>query len=141
MTTDNHYLPGGPLIDLELSSEVNTGSREIPDLTRGQSQFKWRFSTTVPTFLKIPNLSGSQVSLICCIDNKQNFGVLAMLKISLFFYQTRREATDPSSLNCMLSVFHRESVELLRGVAGNCKTLDRNLIATCERIPRRFTPG
>ncbi|VDN14384.1 unnamed protein product [Dibothriocephalus latus] len=58
VSTDNQYLPGGPLVDLLETVEANTGSAELPDLTKGQSQFKWRFSKSLPTFLKIPGLSG-----------------------------------------------------------------------------------
>ncbi|BHF81500.1 hypothetical protein SprV_0802463000 [Sparganum proliferum] len=58
VSTDNQYLPGGPLVDLRLTVEASTGSSDMPDLTQGQSQFKWRFSKTLPTFLQIPGLSG-----------------------------------------------------------------------------------
>nr|VZI19522.1 unnamed protein product [Spirometra erinaceieuropaei] len=58
VVTDNQYLPGGPLVDLRLTVEASTGSSDMPDLTQGQSQFKWRFSKTLPTFLQIPGLSG-----------------------------------------------------------------------------------
>ncbi|VDM31174.1 unnamed protein product [Hydatigera taeniaeformis] len=57
--TDNKYLPGGPVVDLKLTLEVSTGSSQLPDLTVGQSQFKWRFSKNMPTFLILPELKGS----------------------------------------------------------------------------------
>uniref|UniRef100_A0A5K3FHX5 Laminin subunit alpha-1 n=1 Tax=Mesocestoides corti TaxID=53468 RepID=A0A5K3FHX5_MESCO len=56
--TDNVYMPGGPLVDLQVSAEATTGSSDLPDLTIGQSQFRWRFSQTLPTFLILPHLRG-----------------------------------------------------------------------------------
>lgn len=57
--TDNPYMPGGPVVDLQLTSEVSTGSSQLPDLTVGQSQFKWRFSKSMPTFLILPDVKGT----------------------------------------------------------------------------------
>ncbi|VUZ56348.1 unnamed protein product [Hymenolepis diminuta] len=56
--TDNQYMPGGPIVDLHLTSEVSTGSSELPDLTVGQNQFKWRFSKSMPTYLILPDVKG-----------------------------------------------------------------------------------